>query len=348
MRLYQLATASTTTRFAYDGLALIAEYDGSNALQRRYVFGPGTDEAIVWYEGSGTTDRRFMSSDERGSIVSLTDSSGALIAINRYDEYGIPQSANIGRFQYTGQAWLAELGLQYSKARIYSPTLGRFLQTDPIGYEDSPNPYQYVLSDPVNYTDPLGLCMGGEVWVKTGGGVSKGKDGGPVITVSGFCMTLRPTGEGVGSHGPGIGGGNGRDQKREKDPKYSTCTSALAGPIYKAGGILTSTGENGLALAAGVLILGGGPEDPVALGLSAGIAALSTDALVVGQTAQVAAGFYYAAHGNWDPLANVAINHVIGHVAGLAKVPQTAQPSLSKAAEATEAKMEPKEHECEP
>jgi RHS repeat-associated protein len=157
MRLYQLATASTTTRFAYDGLALIAEYDGSNALQRRYVFGPGTDEAIVWYEGSGTTDRRFMGSDERGSIVSLTDSSGALIAINRYDEYGIPQSTNIGRFQYTGQAWLAELGLQYSKARIYSPTLGRFLQTDPIGYDGGTNIYAYVDDDPVNFLDPWGL-----------------------------------------------------------------------------------------------------------------------------------------------------------------------------------------------
>src|SRR5690242_16438944 len=114
MRLYQLATSSATTRFAYDGLDIIAEYDGSNALQRRYVFGPGTDEAIIWYEGSGTIQRRFISSDERGSPISGTGNQGALIAINRYDEYGIPQSTNIGRFQYTGQAWLAELGLQYS------------------------------------------------------------------------------------------------------------------------------------------------------------------------------------------------------------------------------------------
>ena len=34
----------------------------------------------------------------------------------------------------TGQQWLPELGMYHYKARIYSPTLGRFLQTDPIGY----------------------------------------------------------------------------------------------------------------------------------------------------------------------------------------------------------------------
>jgi RHS repeat-associated protein len=160
LRLYQIAGASTT-RFAYDGVNMIAEYDGSNALQRRFVFGPGMDEPIVQYEGSGTTDRRFMSADERGSIISTTDSSGALLNINRYDEYGIPQSTNSGRFQYTGQAWLSELGMQYSKARIYSPTLGRFLQTDPIGYGDGPNWYAYVHNDPINSTDPLGLGSDG-------------------------------------------------------------------------------------------------------------------------------------------------------------------------------------------
>jgi hypothetical protein len=73
-------------------------------LLRRYVPGPGIDEPLVWYEGSGTTDRRWYHADERGSVVALSDGSGAMLAINRYDEYGVPRPGNLGRFQYTGQA----------------------------------------------------------------------------------------------------------------------------------------------------------------------------------------------------------------------------------------------------
>ncbi|MEP2988064.1 MAG: hypothetical protein ABJN65_02415 [Parasphingorhabdus sp.] len=54
-------TGTATTRMGYDGADLIAEYasNGSTIL-RKYVHGPGTDDPILWYEGSGTSDKRYM------------------------------------------------------------------------------------------------------------------------------------------------------------------------------------------------------------------------------------------------------------------------------------------------
>ena len=128
---------SISTRFLYEGDRVTAELDNQgsvNPVKRRYIWGADADELAAWYEGTSSATRRLPVQDERASIVAVSDSAGALVGINRYDEYGIPATTNIGRFQYTGQAFLAEAGLYHYKARAYSPTLGRFMQSDPIGY----------------------------------------------------------------------------------------------------------------------------------------------------------------------------------------------------------------------
>jgi RHS repeat-associated protein len=175
----RLAGAGTPLVVHYENYVdgLIAERVAGNPnISNRHVFGPGTDEPIVWYVGPGTGGRRFLHADERGSIVAVTTESKTLLSINRYDEYGRTQTSgtNYGRFLYTGQRWFGAIDLYYYKNRFYHPNAGgRFLQPDPIGYGGGMNLYAYVGGDPVNFIDPLGLrwqprCVGDGVIEKCG------------------------------------------------------------------------------------------------------------------------------------------------------------------------------------
>ncbi|WP_445372964.1 RHS repeat-associated core domain-containing protein [Methylomonas sp. HW2-6] len=96
-----------------------------------------------------------------------------------YGPYGEP-NATIGvRFRYTGQQLLGPLNLYYYKARMYSPAIGRFLQTDPIGYSADMNLYAYFTNNPINLTDSSGNCPScfGAVSSVVMGGVIRGLTG---------------------------------------------------------------------------------------------------------------------------------------------------------------------------
>jgi RHS repeat-associated protein len=231
-RLWGLGGSSVAdTEFLYDGVDVIAEYNTGGSVVRRYVHGPGIDEPLVWFEGaghsgSGSPDRRYLFADERGSIIAVE---GGSTTKNTYDEYGVPGSGNAGRFQYTGQMWIAEAGLYHYKARAYSPELGRFLQADPIGYGDGMNMYAYVSADPVNGTDPMGLEDGRDVVVVTGVVDDGGLACGPNNTWDECWAFLQFLNQGVEPNltfPTEIGGGEGIGYQPPPPPKSLPCSAA--------------------------------------------------------------------------------------------------------------------------
>jgi RHS repeat-associated protein len=108
--------------------------------------------------------RTYPHTDHHGSVVQLSKTNGKISEGQyTYDAYGTVSGAGSGfPFLYTGQRYDPDTGLYYYKARYYSAALGRFLQTDPVGYEPDLNLYAYVRSDPVDHLDPTGQCEPGK------------------------------------------------------------------------------------------------------------------------------------------------------------------------------------------
>jgi RHS repeat-associated protein len=106
--------------------------------------------------------------DGQASVAALSDVNNVIVERYSYDVFGAPtiydvnsseisQSAIGNPYMFTARRADDETALYYYRARYYAFDIGRFLQTDPIGYSDGLNLYVYCLNNPIRFKDPTGL-----------------------------------------------------------------------------------------------------------------------------------------------------------------------------------------------
>jgi RHS repeat-associated protein len=145
----------TGVQFLYDGLNPVEELSGGTPTAN-LLTGLDLDQYFTRTDAAGTST--FLS-DALGSTIALTTSAGALATEYLFQPFGstlASGTATTNALSFTGRE-VDGTGLQYFRARYYSPSSGRFISEDPIGLLDGPNMYSYVHNSPLTFRDPLGL-----------------------------------------------------------------------------------------------------------------------------------------------------------------------------------------------
>jgi len=155
-----------------DGKTIYNVYDAAGALIHvdEATDGKETD----YLHGMGQTLARikndeftYLHPDHLGSAqVGTHGTTGAALWSEHYTPFGealVGAAANDNQAGFTGHIKDKATGLNYMQARYYDPNIGRFLSIDPVGFMETGNPnffnrYAYTFNDPINLTDPSGMC----------------------------------------------------------------------------------------------------------------------------------------------------------------------------------------------
>ncbi|MEM8858063.1 MAG: RHS repeat-associated core domain-containing protein, partial [Chloroflexota bacterium] len=160
LSLRYVANGNQTLHYVHDLAGnIIAEYDGSGSLNREYIWLDERPMAVVDHSGTGGPVLYHVHTDHLERPVMMTDLLQNVVWEATYQPYGeihqITGSATLDQ-RFPGQWFQLENGLHYNWHRHYDPTLGRYIQADPLGMPDGPSRFAYAVNSPLMYTDPTG------------------------------------------------------------------------------------------------------------------------------------------------------------------------------------------------
>ena len=155
-----------TTYFVYDEQGrLIGEYDASGAPRQELVWLSDTPVASVRPAPGGGAAIYAIYSDHLNTPRLITDLANRTVWEWPLDTFGAgPANENpsgLGTFSFNlrfpGQYYDAETGLHYNYFRDYDPSVGRYVESDPIGLLGGLNTYRYAMDSPSVVADRFGL-----------------------------------------------------------------------------------------------------------------------------------------------------------------------------------------------
>jgi RHS repeat-associated protein len=127
------------------------------------------DLPLVQLDSQGNAS--YLHPNHLGAPLAATSESGGVVWQADYAPFGQASVVNPSvsvNLRLPGQYFDPETGLHYNVFRDYDPSLGRYIESDPIGLEGGLNTYAYVGGSPVNWIDPLGLCFSGSCHLPPG------------------------------------------------------------------------------------------------------------------------------------------------------------------------------------